>query len=284
MLSLGHWFFDIESQILRHEHCLSDIESVTWSLMDLTNRSISTFARQFLITCNLSWDVYQTWSSMMIVSVPCHYSSCTNTEESLEWPPPHPWKPHQIVPERKRPQWSQPQSQQLHPARRQCSHHQQNIFYSQGTSSSIWEDVECKLRSDNFRRLLNPRSAFQPAFKVTWISDDRYRCTMGVIVISLATRLKSGETLQCTSKCRRNNVGITSKLWQMTWFLLIFIQKNAGVVWGTPDVYKQLIPLNSEDDAWIIVHYHIWLTSNLFLQHYILCLATLWNQRKWQII
>jgi len=45
--------------------------------------------------------------------------------------------------------------------------------------------VECKLRSVNFRRVSDPRSAFLPAFRVTGISDDWYRSTMGVIVISL---------------------------------------------------------------------------------------------------
>jgi len=47
--------------------------------------------------------------------------------------------------------------------------------------------VECKLRWVNFRRVSDPRRAFQPAFRVTGISDDWYRSSIGVIVISLRT-------------------------------------------------------------------------------------------------
>ena len=42
-------------------------------------------------------------------------------------------------------------------------------------SRSVWEDVECKLRSVNFRRVSDPRRVFQQAFGVTGISDDRSR-------------------------------------------------------------------------------------------------------------
>jgi len=45
--------------------------------------------------------------------------------------------------------------------------------------------VECKLRSINFRRVSDPRRAFQPAFGVTGISDEWYRSTMGAVVKSL---------------------------------------------------------------------------------------------------
>jgi hypothetical protein len=45
--------------------------------------------------------------------------------------------------------------------------------------------VECKLRYVNFRSVSDPRGALQLAFRVTEISDDRYKSTMGVIVISL---------------------------------------------------------------------------------------------------
>ena len=47
--------------------------------------------------------------------------------------------------------------------------------------------MECKLSRVNFRRVLDGRRAFRPAFKVTEIYVDYYRSTMGVIVISLAT-------------------------------------------------------------------------------------------------
>jgi len=49
---------------------------------------------------------------------------------------------------------------------------QQNVFLSLEASSSVWEEVECKLRFVNFRRVSDPRRAFLPAFKQTRISDD----------------------------------------------------------------------------------------------------------------
>jgi len=48
----------------------------------------------------------------------------------------------------------------------------------------VSEEAECKVRSVNFRRESDPRRAFWPAFRVTGISDDWYRCTMGAVVIS----------------------------------------------------------------------------------------------------
>jgi len=58
--------------------------------------------------------------------------------------------------------------------------------------------VECKLRCVNFRRVSDPRRAFRPAFRVTGISDDCYRSTMGVIVIVLGTPRSAGENFGCT--------------------------------------------------------------------------------------
>jgi len=58
--------------------------------------------------------------------------------------------------------------------------------------------VECEHRWVNLRRVLDPRRAFQPAFRVTEISDDRYRSTIGVIVISLGTPRNAGENVGCT--------------------------------------------------------------------------------------
>jgi len=76
--------------------------------------------------------------------------------------------------------------------------HQQNILQSLEASGSVWEDVECKLRSIDFRRVLDPRRAFWPPFAVTGISADRYRNTRGVIVISLRTSQSTGENFECT--------------------------------------------------------------------------------------
>jgi len=72
--------------------------------------------------------------------------------------------------------------------------------------------MECKLRRVNFGRVLDPRRAFQPAFRLTGISDDWYRSTMGVIAISLGARRSAGENVGCTWECRQTNVEITNKL------------------------------------------------------------------------
>ena len=45
----------------------------------------------------------------------------------------------------------------------------------------------------NFRRVSDPGMAVQPAFRVTVISDDWYRSTMGVIVIGLRTSRGAGD-------------------------------------------------------------------------------------------
>jgi len=57
--------------------------------------------------------------------------------------------------------------------------------------------VECKLRCVNFRRVSDPRRALLPAFRVTGISDDWYRSTMGVTVIGLGTPRSAGENIGC---------------------------------------------------------------------------------------
>jgi len=58
--------------------------------------------------------------------------------------------------------------------------------------------VEYKLRCVNVRRVSDPRRAFRPAFRVTGISDDCYRSTMGVIVRGLGTPRSAGENFGCT--------------------------------------------------------------------------------------
>ena len=47
--------------------------------------------------------------------------------------------------------------------------------------------MEFQLRCVKFRRESDPRTVFRLAYRVTGISDDCYRSTMGVIVISLRT-------------------------------------------------------------------------------------------------
>ena len=58
--------------------------------------------------------------------------------------------------------------------------------------------MECKLGCVNFRRLSDRRREFRPAIRVTEICDDRYRSTMGVIVISSGTPWSAGENFGCT--------------------------------------------------------------------------------------
>jgi hypothetical protein len=76
--------------------------------------------------------------------------------------------------------------------------HQQIVFESLGVSRSVREDVEYKLRCVIFRRVSDCRRAVRPAFRVTEISDLRYRSTMGVIVISLGMPRSAGENFQYT--------------------------------------------------------------------------------------
>ena len=58
--------------------------------------------------------------------------------------------------------------------------------------------MECKLTCDNFGRVSDPRRGFLLAFRVTGISDDWYRSTMGVIVRGLGTLRSTGENFGCT--------------------------------------------------------------------------------------
>jgi len=76
--------------------------------------------------------------------------------------------------------------------------HQHNVFYSLEDSRSVREDEECKLRCINCRRVSDPRRGFRPAFRVTGISDDCNRNTMGVSVIGLGTPLSTRENVGCT--------------------------------------------------------------------------------------
>ena len=57
--------------------------------------------------------------------------------------------------------------------------------------------MQCKHRCVNFRRVSHPRRAFWPAFRIIEITDDWYRSTMGVIVISLGTPRSAVENLGC---------------------------------------------------------------------------------------
>jgi len=119
ILTLWHWVSDIESLTLSLWHWVSDIESPTLTDIDLTNRSLPTFARCLLKTLEISWDLHRTWRWMMMMSVPCKDSSHAYREESPKRPPPHLRKPHQAPLESQRPQRAPLQSQKPHQAPRQ---------------------------------------------------------------------------------------------------------------------------------------------------------------------
>jgi hypothetical protein len=60
--------------------------------------------------------------------------------------------------------------------------------------------VECELRCVNFRRVSDPRRAFQLAIGGCDISDDWYRSMMGVIVMSFRPSQCAGENFGCAWK------------------------------------------------------------------------------------
>jgi len=165
------------------------------------------------------------------------------------------------------------------------------VFESLEDSRSVSEDVECKLRSVNIRRVSDPWRAFRPAFRATGISDDKYRrnwdlhdgyrSTMGVIGISLGVCRSARLNFGCTWECHGTNVGITNKFWEMPGFLWIFIWRTAGVIWDSSDIHEQSTSLSSKYAAWMIVHYDFWIiTSRHLLPHCILCHAILRKRKK----
>jgi hypothetical protein len=58
--------------------------------------------------------------------------------------------------------------------------------------------VECELTYSNVRRVLDPGRACQLAFRITGISYDWYRSTMGVIERGLGTSQSTGEIFGST--------------------------------------------------------------------------------------
>jgi len=50
--------------------------------------------------------------------------------------------------------------------------HQQNVFELLEASRGVWENVECKLRCINFRRVSDPERPSLTAFRVTGSADD----------------------------------------------------------------------------------------------------------------
>jgi len=142
--------------------------------------------------------------------------------------------------------------------------HREHVFLSLEASSSVWENMDRKLRSVNFRRVLHLRWAFWPAFRVTGISDDRYRSNWDLWWVVQEYNGSDWNKFGTTSECRQelwvhlgvlsNQRGNHKQLWGMPVFLWIFLRRTAGIIWESLDAHEQLTSLNSEYDAWIIVH------------------------------
>jgi len=149
-----------------------------------------------------------------------------------------------------------------------------------GASRSVWEEVECQHRHINVRRVSDPTRAFRPALGLTGITDDWYRSSMGVTVISSGIRPSAREIFECTWKRPWTKAGITSTLWEMTGFWWIFIQRTAHVIWESPEVHEQSISLNAEYDAWIIVHYHFWIILAIIFFNIVFFVSLHWGTKE----
>jgi hypothetical protein len=149
--------------------------------------------------------------------------------------------------------------------------------------------VECKLRSVNFRIVLDPRRAFRPVFTVAGILPDRYRgnCDLWWLINdydgsdwdnfgSISEHQRVFSVYLGVSPNQRANhnqflrdawASMLSRLEDCRHYLRLL-----GCKWAI-DFCQQWI--------WWMDYYSLWLpthTSRHLLQHCILCIATL---RKW---
>ena len=74
--------------------------------------------------------------------------------------------------------------------------------------------MECKLRCVNFRRVSEPRRAFLLAFRVTGITDDLCRSTMGVIVIGLGTPQSARGNIGCSGEHQQQACERRGQSWE----------------------------------------------------------------------
>jgi len=120
---------------------------------------------------------------------------------------------------------------------------------------------------------------------VTGISDDWYRSTMGVSMISFGTHLSSGVIVGCTGTCRSTNSQFTNTPWEVLGFVLIFIGEDC----------RRYLRLSGCPQAIHFRQWWIWWinycslsvlnhTSYNLLQQCIYYLATLWYHRKRHVI
>jgi len=151
--------------------------------------------------------------------------------------------------------------------------------------------VECKLRSVNFRRVSDPRRVFRPAFRLTGISDNRYRSNW-----NLWWLIKEYNGSDC------DKFGSTSERQRELWVHLWVSPNQRGNHNQTLRDIWVLMDIHSEDTRhylrpfgcrWAInfPQQRIWFmdycllsllnhTSHHLLQHCILCLATLRKQNE----
>jgi hypothetical protein len=108
--------------------------------------------------------------------------------------------------------------------------HQQNVCWSWGAYSSMWEEVDCKLTSVNFKCEWENRRGVWPAVGLRWILDDRYISTMVVIVISVGAFWSTVENIVCIWVCFPRSGGIPYKLQVMLAFCWILLNMTARTI------------------------------------------------------
>jgi hypothetical protein len=153
-------------------------------------------------------------------------------------------------------------------------------------SRSVWEDVQCKLRRVNFRRVLNPRRVFRQASRVTWICDDRYRSNWDLWCLIQEYDESACDKFGSRSECQREpwvHLGVSPNLHGN------HTQTPTGA-WVHMDIHLEGCShyLRMFGCTWAIDFPQQWMlcmdycsisllnhTSRHLLQHCILCLATL---------
>ena len=96
--------------------------------------------------------------------------------------------------------------------------------------------MEWKLRYGKFRKVLDPRRSFRPAFGVTGIGHVWYRCTVGVIVICFGSLRSTRENFRnagITSESAANMPGSTWRSRPLTWKHLWQVLEHLESLWST---------------------------------------------------
>jgi len=151
--------------------------------------------------------------------------------------------------------------------------------------------VECKLRSVNFRRVSDPRRVFRLAFRVTGISDNRYRSNWNLWWLIQEYDVSDCDKFGSTLERRRellvhlgvspNQRGNHKQTLRDAWVLMDIHSEDCrrylrlfGCTW-TIDFPQQRMWCMDYCSLSLLNH-----TSRHLLQHCILCLATSGKRRK----